>query len=80
LRKTPANPPDLYTQIFTASFAKRSKQIDVVRVPVFRVAEIPVGEVVGFGDTLHDFLCARDDVRRGEQPQPPDKCVKPDKL
>ena len=34
MRKTPAIPPDLNTQVFTARFAKRPKQIDVVRLPV----------------------------------------------
>ena len=80
LRKTPANPADLNTQVFTARFTKHPEQIDVVRLPVFRIAKIPVGEVVGFGNALHDFLCSRDDVSRGEEPQPPDKCVKPDKF
>jgi hypothetical protein len=68
LRKTPAIPPDLDTQVFTARFAKRPKQIDVVRLPV-RIAKIPVGEAVGFGNTLHDFLRSRDDVSRGEEPR-----------
>jgi hypothetical protein len=68
LRKTPAIPPDLNTQVFTARFAKRPKQIDVVRLPV-RITKTPVGEAVGFGNTLHDFLRSRDDVSRGEEPR-----------
>jgi hypothetical protein len=70
----------LNVQVFTASFAKRTKHIDIVALPVFRITKISVGEAVGFADVLHDLLCLCDDVCGGEEPQSPDKRVEPDKF
>ena len=53
--------------VFKARFPQRSKQIDVVRLPV-RIAKIAAGEAVDFGNALDDFLCSRDDLSRGEEP------------
>jgi hypothetical protein len=63
---------DLDTQVLTAGFAERPKHIDIIPRPVLRTTEIPVREVVGFDDVLHDLLCARDDIGGGEEPQSPD--------
>jgi hypothetical protein len=70
----------LNAQVFATSFAERPKHIEVVPLPVFRIAEISVGEVVDFDDVLHDLLCLCDDVTRGAEPQLPNKGVKPDKF
>jgi hypothetical protein len=72
IAEIPPNPPDLNLQVFTASLAKRPKQVDVVVQPVLRVTKIPVGEMVGFDDVLHDLLCLCEDVTRREEPQSPD--------
>jgi hypothetical protein len=71
---------DLNMQLFTASFAKFPKHIDVGLPPFLRIAKISIGEVVSFDDKLHDLLCPRDHVGSREEPQFPDKRVKADKL
>ena len=70
----------LNAQVFAISYAERPKHIDVVPLPVFRIAEISVGEVVDFDDVLHDLLCLCDDVAGGAKPQLPDEGIKPDKF
>lgn len=71
---------DLNTQILTASFAERPKHIDILPRLLLRIAEVPIGKLVGFDDVLHDLLCACDDIGGGEEPQSPDHRVEPDKL
>ena len=62
------------------SDAVRTKQIGVLPPAIFRIVKVPVGEVVGFDDAMHDLLCLRDDVGGGKEPQFPNKRVKADKL
>ena len=44
-------------------------------VPVFRIAKISIGELVGFDDESHDLFCPRDHVSTGKEPQFSDKRV-----
>jgi hypothetical protein len=47
-------------KLFTATFAKCPKHIDVVLLPSLRIAKIYTGEVVSLDGELHDFLCFQD--------------------